>query len=125
MIPHFFTGGTAGVFGNATGGRRGAMAGGFINGLLITLLAAFLVPVMSGIGFQNTTFGDADFQWFGYIVGILARIEGVAAAGAIVVLCAVLLVVASWFQKRFVDTGWLPGTSERAPVESPEAQAHA
>ena len=125
MIPHFFTGGTAGVFGNATGGRRCAMAGGFINGLLITLLAAFLVPVMSGIGFQNTTFGDADFQWFGYIVGILARIEGVAAAGAIVVLCAVLLVVASWFQKRFVDTGWLPGTSERAPVESPEAQAHA
>jgi PTS system ascorbate-specific IIC component len=42
MIPHFFTGGTAGVFGNATGGR-GAMAGGFVNGLIIALLAAFLV----------------------------------------------------------------------------------
>jgi len=125
MIPHFFTGGTAGVFGNATGGRRGAMAGGFVNGLLITLLAAFLVPVMSGIGFQNTTFGDADFQWFGYLVGSLARIEGVAAAGAIAILCVALLVVASWFQKRYVDTGWLPGTSERAPVETPEAQAHA
>ncbi len=114
MIPHFFTGGTAGVFGNATGGRRGAIGGGFVNGLLITLLAAFLVPVMSGIGFQNTTFGDADFQWFGLFVGLLARIEGVAAAAAIVVLCAVLIALASLFQKRYVDTGWLPGTKERA-----------
>ena len=63
MIPHFFTGGTAGVFGNATGGRRGAVAGGFINGLIITLFAAFLVPVMSAIGFQNTTFGDMLDVW--------------------------------------------------------------
>mgnify|MGYP006274115103 CR=1 FL=1 len=109
MIPHFFTGGTAGVFGNATGGRRGAVAGGFVNGLLITLLAAFLVPVMSGIGFQNTTFGDADFQWFGFLVGTIAGMTGITAAGGVVVLCVVLLALASWFQKRYVDTGWVPG----------------
>ena len=29
MIIHFFVGGTAGVFGNSTGGRKGAMLGGF------------------------------------------------------------------------------------------------
>src|SRR2546427_259365 len=40
MVPHFFDGGTAGVFGNATGGRRGAVAGAFVNGLLITFLPA-------------------------------------------------------------------------------------
>ena len=109
MIPHFFTGGTAGVFGNATGGRRGAVAGGFINGLIITLFAAFLIPVMGAIGFQGTTFGDADFQWFGFIVGNIARVGGNVAALGIVILCAGLLVFASWFQKRYVVSGWVPG----------------
>jgi PTS system ascorbate-specific IIC component len=119
MIPHFFTGGTAGVFGNATGGRRGAVAGGFVNGLEITLFAAILVPVMSAIGFQNTTFGDTDFQWFGFLVGNIARIEGVVAAAGVVVLCIVLLALASWWQRRYVDTGWVPGGG--VPVAAEEA----
>lgn len=123
MIPHFFTGGTAGVFGNATGGRRGAVAGGFVNGLIITLFAAFLVPVMGAIGFQNTTFGDADFQWFGFLVGNIARIEGAAAAAGVVILCVALLAVASWWQRRFVDTGWIPGGESRAEAAEREARA--
>src|SRR5699024_3103830 len=45
LVPHFFTGGAAGVYGNATGGRRGAIAGGFVNGLLVTFLPALLLEV--------------------------------------------------------------------------------
>lgn len=46
VVPHFFVGAAAGVFGNATGGRRGAMLGAFANGLLITFLPVFLLPVL-------------------------------------------------------------------------------
>jgi PTS system ascorbate-specific IIC component len=74
LVPHFFVGGTAGVFGNATGGRRGAIIGAFVNGLIITFLAALLLPVLGDLGFANTTFGDSDFQWLGILVGNLARL---------------------------------------------------
>lgn len=69
VVPHFFTGATAGVFGNATGGRRGAMIGAFANGLLITFLPVLLLPVLGAIGFANTTFSDADFGAVGIVLG--------------------------------------------------------
>jgi PTS system ascorbate-specific IIC component len=73
VIPHFFCGATAGVFGNATGGRRGAIIGAFGHGLLITFLPAFLMPVMGSLGFAQTTFSDADFTVVGIIFGNIAN----------------------------------------------------
>lgn len=73
VVPHFFTGATAGVFGNATGGRRGAMIGAFANGLLITFLPVFLLPVLGDLGFANTTFSDADFGVVGILLGLIVR----------------------------------------------------
>ena len=73
VIPHFFVGATAGVFGNATGGRRGAVVGSFVNGLVITFLPLLLMPVLGDLGFANTTFSDADFIGTGIIIGTVAQ----------------------------------------------------
>lgn len=73
VIPHFFCGATAGVFGNATGGRKGAIIGAFGHGLLITFLPALLMPVMGALGFAQTTFSDADFTVVGIIFGNIAN----------------------------------------------------
>ncbi|MGL4367999.1 MAG: PTS ascorbate transporter subunit IIC [Brevinemataceae bacterium] len=72
VVPHFFVGATAGVFGNATGGRRGCILGSFVNGLLLAFLPAMLLPVLGDLGFQNTTFSDGDFVGLGLIIGVIA-----------------------------------------------------
>ena len=76
VVPHFFCGATAGVFGNATGGRRGAIIGAFAQGLLITFLPVLLLPTLGNLGYAGSTFSDADFGVIGIILGkILALIS--------------------------------------------------
>lgn len=77
LVPHFFTGAAAGVFGNATGGRIGAMAGAFANGLLISFIPAILLIFMGDIGYEGTTFGDSDFGVIGIIIINLLKLFGV------------------------------------------------
>lgn len=60
MMTNFFAGGGAGIFMNQTGGRRGAIIGGILHGIFITLLAAVLVGVFDQVGFINTTATDSD-----------------------------------------------------------------
>ena len=72
IIPHFFLGATAAVFGNATGGRRGAVVGSFVNGVAIAFLPLLLLPVLGDLGYANTTFGDADFILVGTLLGSVA-----------------------------------------------------
>ncbi|OUP38091.1 PTS ascorbate transporter subunit IIC [Olsenella sp. An188] len=76
VVPHFFCGATAGVFGNTWGGVRGCVAGAFVHGLLITFLAAACMPVMGALGFAGTTYGDADFTIVGILFGNLAQYVG-------------------------------------------------
>lgn len=110
LVPHFFTGGAAGVYGNATGGRRGAILGAFANGLLITLLPAFLVSVLGTFGSENTTFGDADFGWAGILIGSIAKLGPVAGGIGILVFSALLLGGAIMVQRKLVDGHWDPST---------------
>ncbi|MGV8877310.1 MAG: PTS transporter subunit IIC, partial [Rhodoglobus sp.] len=115
-----------GVYGNATGGRIGAVVGGFVNGVLITILPAILLLVLGSLGFANSTFGDADFGWFGTLIGV-SLLSGVPAIGVVltVVIAIVLVVVASIFQIRVVNTGWVPGAKRDAWLANEEVKAEA
>ncbi|MFZ5813951.1 MAG: PTS ascorbate transporter subunit IIC [Bacillota bacterium] len=102
LIPHFFVGGTAGVVGNATGGKRGAILGSFLNGLLISFGATFMLPAMGALGFENTTFGDADFQFVGIIVGSIgSALQGNAMAigGVVLALLFAILIAGTLTSK--------------------------
>lgn len=74
LVPHFFCGAAAGVFGNAVGGRRGAIIGAFVQGILISFLPAMLLPVLGSLGFEGTTFGDSDFGVVGIIIGYIINL---------------------------------------------------
>ena len=76
LVPHFFTGAAAGVFGNATGGRIGAMVGAFANGLIISFIPAILLIFMGDIGYEGTTFGDSDFGIVGIIIINVLKLFG-------------------------------------------------
>ncbi|MFJ7755744.1 PTS ascorbate transporter subunit IIC [Peribacillus muralis] len=78
LVPHFFTGAAAGVFGNATGGRRGAMLGSFANGIIISFLPAILLVFLGDVGFEGTTFGDSDFGVVGLLILSVMKLLGLS-----------------------------------------------
>ncbi len=100
LVPHFFCGATAGIYGNATGGRRGAMIGAFVNGLFLAFLPAFLLPVLGQLGFSNTTFGDFDFGVIGILLGKVGNSMG--HLGVFVIMAALLaaLVIPTFMSKK-------------------------
>jgi PTS system ascorbate-specific IIC component len=116
LVPHFFTGGAAGVYGNATGGRRGAVAGGFVNGLLITFLPAMLIRALGSFGSENTTFGDSDFGWYGVLLGSAADLGTIWGVVVMLAIGAALLLLAVAVQRKLVDTGWDPAPNRSAPA---------
>ncbi|GAB3475681.1 PTS ascorbate transporter subunit IIC [Nocardiopsis coralliicola] len=117
LVPHFFTGGAAGVYGNATGGRRGAVCGAFVNGVIITVLPALLLGVLGDFGSANTTFGDADFGWFGILIGYSFGAGDVLGAVLVLIAAALLFGAAVWVQLRVVGGGWDPAARRTAALQ--------
>jgi PTS system ascorbate-specific IIC component len=67
----FFSGGTAGVFGNSFGGWRGAVAGSFIVGLLLAFLPCILYPLYGEMGVLGSTFPNVDYNVVGMILNTI------------------------------------------------------
>ena len=80
VIEFFFMGGAGGVFGNRTGGVKGAILGGAINGILFIILPWVYFTACHGIlGPYNVTVVDPDFVWAGLLA--LAAALGVGSLG--------------------------------------------
>lgn len=73
---YFFIGATAGVFGNATGGWKGCIAGAFVVGILIAVGPALIYPVMESLGLLGTSFPETDFNIVGLILYGIGHLFG-------------------------------------------------
>ena len=100
IVAHFMTGAAAGVIGNGTGGRRGAVLGAFANGVLISFLPLLLLPVLGPLAGANATFSDSDYGVVGLLMGGLNAAGGQVAVIAGVVLAVVALYVVSFVLNR-------------------------
>lgn len=68
----FFSGGTSAIFGNSTGGWRGAIAGSFVMGLLLAFLPLVLMPTFQHMGINGSTFPNVDYNVIGiFLKGVL------------------------------------------------------
>jgi len=82
MIAAFFASGAGAIFGNATGGRRGAWAGGFIWGfggwIIISFAYKFMVfGDLAGMGAVNLGFTVPDAIIPGILIWLIAKLFGV------------------------------------------------
>ncbi|MGX7124735.1 PTS ascorbate transporter subunit IIC [Enterococcus viikkiensis] len=72
----FFSGGTAGVFGNSTGGWRGAVVGSFVAGLLLAFLPMVLYPLYGTLGIEGSTFPNIDYNVMGILLNKILNLFG-------------------------------------------------
>lgn len=100
VAAHFFCGGTAGVFANAEGGVKGCVIGSFFHGILISLLALFVMPVLGTLNLSGTSFSDADFCAVGILFGNLAEVLKSSGMCILCVLCFVLPIIITQIKKQ-------------------------
>jgi PTS system ascorbate-specific IIC component len=91
VVPHFFCGATSAVYGNATGGIRGAVLGSFVQGIVISFMPLFLMPLVSNLGFTGSTFSDTDYGIIGLLLGQSSRMGGQIAVIAVVVIVGIAM----------------------------------
>ena len=104
VVPHFFLGATSAVFGNATGGRRGAIVGSFVNGVIISFLPVALLPVLGNLGIANSTFSDTDFAVLGLFLGKVQEfIGGVGLTGVLIGILVIMVILTVVSKDKKVD----------------------
>ena len=92
VVGHFFCGAAAAIYGNATGGKRGAVLGSAVNGLLISWLPLLILPVLGTLKLASSTFADTDYLIPGILLGNLGNYgRTVIIIGILLLLLAVVV----------------------------------
>lgn len=76
LIPTFFTGAVTAIFGNSTGGIRGAFAGSFLNGMILIIGQALLLPMIGTYAPIMRILSETDYCLYGPILGGLLKLLG-------------------------------------------------
>lgn len=106
VVPHFFCGATSGVYGNATGGLRGAVIGSFLQGILISFMPIFLMPVLGNLGFAGSTFSDTDYGVVGIFMGNLANKGGqIAVIAGLAIILAIMFALTIFSKGKELEAG--------------------
>ena len=98
VVGHFFCGAAAAIYGNASGGRRGAVIGSAVNGLLISWLPLFILPLLGSLQMAASTFADTDYLIPGIVLGNVGKTGAVGVTMGII-LFVVIVLIASKFIK--------------------------
>lgn len=93
IIGAFFTGGVAGIFGNARGGTRGAIISGFIYGFLLILGSGFLSTIFDYAAYGAAGVGHDCLD----VMAVMTIMKSPYIGIAIIVAAFILL---CWFNKK-------------------------
>lgn len=100
VVGHFFCGAAAGIYGNATGGRRGAVLGSAVNGLLISWLPLFILPVLGNLQLASSTFADTDYLVPGILLGKISEFGTTTITLAILLFVGIVLAISAFLNRR-------------------------
>lgn len=104
VVAHFFCGASAGVFADAEGGIKGCIIGSFVHGILITVLALGVMPVLGMLNLSGTTFSDSDFCVAGILVGNLGALLSDFGLFVFCVLCFTIPIVWAQVKKKYAKS---------------------
>lgn len=74
LIPTFYTGAVTAIFGNATGGRRGAIIGSGLNGFILIFGQALLLPMIGSYEPIMRILSETDYTFYGPLLGYLLKL---------------------------------------------------
>ncbi|WP_019781170.1 PTS ascorbate transporter subunit IIC [Streptococcus sobrinus] len=106
VVGHFFCGAAAGIYGNATGGRRGAVLGSAFNSLLISWLPLAILPLLGSLKLAASTFADTDYLIPSWLLGTVGQ------AGPAVLITSIIA-----FVLLVIIISYLMGNKAKATAE--------